>query len=434
MKNHILNTIQTTKSFIKKQLHLQPKAIGALLFWVFRTFMAHKTTQQRTKLRDYGYKILNTMPMAGLTLLRLFALSHFTKAFTQWCQQDITYHSKQPLYTWIDGSLLGEHYGNLIPELKTLFDYVKNRYIKTHQIYLLVIQLAGKPYIADFRMYRKESNYGTNKVAQEMLQQFIDSLDTSDQKLFLYHCRLALDGAWGNPQMLKWLEENSFRRVSIKSGGSATILDGCDLRMSLSDWEGMILESDVEFAQTNPRYGLEDVWYHREVVTVEKTNQQIQLILVRFRDEHKVDRHVTLISLAVCDWHAHQVIKAYLVRWGIEVTIRTGKQRFNWGRMAFHLKYPVSEAEKKKDAFRPEVTKPKSFLGREKGKSKREQCAMNRLETFLALRFIAYMVVMWYRIEHTRPSKTSLKDVIERFRLVFDDLSPPAFQSLFVGK
>ena len=54
-------------------------------------------------------------------------------------------------------------------------------------------------------------------------------------------------------------------------------------------------------------------------------------------------------------------------------------------------------------------------------------------ETFLALRFIVYMVVMWYRVEHTRPSKTTQKEVIERFRNLFDNLSPPAFQSLFVG-
>ena len=81
---------------------------------------------------------------------------------------------------------------------------------------------------------------------------------------------------------------------------------------------------------------------------------------------------MTLLSLDESDWHTHQIIKAYLQRWGVEVTIRTAKQRLNWGRMSFHLKKPVSETEKQKDKEYPEITKPQCFLGQEKGKGKRE--------------------------------------------------------------
>ena len=60
--------------------------------------------------------------------------------------------------------------------------------------------------------------------------------------------------------------------------------------------------------------------------------------------------------------------------------------------------------------------------------------ALRRLNVSLALECMGYMILNWYRVEKTRPSKTSQEEVIIRLEKYFRGLSFVAFQKLFARK
>ena len=432
-----LSYFNLIKAFLQSQLDPPADTLAAILFWAFRPFLEHRFSKQREKLKTYGYKVLDRFPKAGLQLLKMFILPIFQAQFRIWLAKGIAYHSNFPVQLWIDGTLLGDHYGCLIPEIKYLFDYVKKRYSKTHSLYFLVASIHSKIFILDFRFYSKKTKLGTNGLAIKMIDELVASLDVDLRESFLKESRLAMDGSWGNHTMLQYLSNKGFRRIALKSGGSDLLIDNFGEEMKLYEWQDMMLighdYEEFSFRPILDQYDLPGVSYIREVVRLKKTGQSAQLFLVQFLTENHPPRYLTLISLDISDWHAHQVIKTYLARWGVEVVIRTGKQNFDWGKMHFHIKWEPEETEWQNDETSKPITEPESFLDMEKGKVKRERRAMNRMEVCFGLHCMSLMVVNWYRIDCTRPTKTPYKEVLRRWQSSFDDLSPNAFGRLFSG-
>ena len=133
---------------------------------------------------------------------------------------------------------------------------------------------------------------------------------------------------------------------------------------------------------------------------------------------------MTNVSLSIpeTDWHSHQIVKTNKGRWSIETMFRTGKQRFDWEKMGYHIKTVI---------YYPSCGVVKILNDDEREDS--QESAFQRIKRFLALRFMGYMAVNWYRVDCTRRSVTSLKRVVDDWQAYFASLSPKVFQNLFAG-
>jgi hypothetical protein len=199
------------------------KIISSLLFTIFSCLFTMKETGNSKKQRNLAYKSLKIFPGFAIKLLRRFALKEFLNEYKIWETKSDTYKSKHKVKARIDGTKSGKKYGKMIPELERLWDYVNQCYIKTHEIYLFLVSIGHKDYIVDFLLVKKEKRDGWNKTAKRMINRQLKSLGYL-KKSFLHYCRLSLDGAWGNGDMLKYLKEKAFKYVSIKSGGKDIVV------------------------------------------------------------------------------------------------------------------------------------------------------------------------------------------------------------------
>lgn len=63
-----------------------------------------------------------------------------------------------------------------------------------------------------------------------------------------------------------------------------------------------------------------------------------------------------------------------------------------------------------------------------------QMAAFRRLQLEMVPKFLGYMFVNWYRVQHTRRSKTPLKEVLARIRRFFEELPSSELPDLFAGK
>ena len=358
---------------------------------MFEPLIDTKVTPKRRKVENLAYKSLKLFPKLAFTLLRLFALNEFEKDFSHWLKQSNSYKSKHRIKGRIDGTFTGKKYAKEMPFIKKLYDYVNSCYIKTHTLYIFVVSIDNKDYIVDFELVKKKKK-GSNKIAKQMINRFVSALN--EKNSFLHYCRLSLDGAWGNGDMLLYLYKKGFKYVSVKSGGKDLVHYNNE-KISLKELERRLSTETTGFKKFNPKRRLKGD-YISITVDLVNTNLSIRIVLRRFYSQSNGYRYLMLLSpcLSIYDY---QIAQCYEGRWGVEECIKETKQ----------------------------VTKIEDY-------SFHSETADN-IEMFISLRFCLYMVLNWYRVEYCRPSKTSLYKVAEYFKHYFNDIGGNSMWKLFSG-
>lgn len=342
---------------------------------MFVCLIDKQITPKRSRVENLVYKALKLFPTLAFTLLRQFALNEFESDFSLWLKKSASSKSKHRIKVRIDGTFTGKKYANKMPFIKKLYDYVNACYIKTHTLYLLVVSIGKKDFIMDFELV-KDKKKGNNKIAKSMLNRLISSLN--DAPKFLHYCRLSLDGAWGNGDMLLWLSEMGFKYAVVKSGGKDLVHYNGE-NISLKNLERRLSTETNDFTKFNPKHRLKGD-YISVTVDLVNTNLTIRIVLRRFYSQNNGYRYLMLLSpcLSIYDY---QIVQCYEGRWGVEDCIKANKQVTKIKEYSFH-----SNTD-------------------------------DNIEMFISLRFCLYMVLNWYRVEYCRYSKTSLYKVAESFNL-----------------
>lgn len=389
LKKNIKNISGIIKQFTKGK-----KIIQSLIFKMFECLIDKKNTQKRRRIENLVYKALKYFPkFFCIKLLRYYSRKELKKDYEEWLSKSHSHRSKKRLKARIDGTKTGKKYAKKMPLLKMLYDYVNRCYINTHVIYLMVVSIGNKDYIVDFRLVKKD-NDSWNKIAKKMINILLRFL--GKRKTTLNYLRLSLDGAWGNGDMLLYLSNKGFKYVSIKSGGKDIVnYDG--QTFNLKGLESY-LSKEGSFKEFNPCHNL-DGSYCSAIVHLDSKDIAIRVVLRRFVSSSKGYRYLMLLSsnTDVQNVKDYQIAQCYKDRWGIEECIKECKQVVDLTEYSFHS----SNA--------------------------------NNIEMFLSLRFCLYMTLNWYRVEHCRPSKTSLYDVADRFRDFFQEIGYKEMWKLFSG-
>lgn len=389
-----LDDINNTKDLLRNY-KIGKKSIGALIYWIFRPFLKDNQSKTIDRLKNLAYKVLKSFPIFAVKFLRVFGRSAFKDHFKRWLKYSASQKSKHPINARVDGTKTGRKYGFVIPELQYLYDYVTKSKMMTHEIYVLLISIGEKDYIVDFKL-KKKNEKGTNKIAQQMIYNLYNSM-TSMKPDFKRWVKISLDGAFGNGSMVEWFARHNLKNIALKSGGK----DNCNFvfneimhKKTLKGLENYLAEN-VSFCKFNPCHKLKGEYVE---IIAEINGIEVKVVLIRYEKKKKKGyRYLMLLSLNL-DWYAYQIVKAYKGRWPIETMFRTTKQKFDLGVYNFH-------SEK----------------------------TTENIEMHLALRFIGYMWLNWYRVEHTRRKRTSLNDVVIRWKQYLNNMSPKAFQLLFSG-
>ena len=197
---------------------------------------------------------------------------------------------------------------------------------------------------------------GWNKTAQRMINRILKILG-KNQGDFLHHCRLSLDGAWGNGEMLQFVEKKKFRYTAIKSGGKDLVIYG-EETLSLKSLEKKLLTENA-FRPFNEKHGLKGE-YSSCLVQVKKTEQKIRIVLRKFKSKKKI-RTLMILStnVNIYECYDYQIAQCYAVRWGIEECIKECKQIVDLTKYSFHSEKTAN------------------------------------IEMFLVLRLICYMTLNW---------------------------------------
>lgn len=381
-------------SEIIKQFTIGKKIILSFIFKMFECLLSNNETPKRRLVENLVYKALKLFPKLAFTLLRTFAVNEFNNDFDLWLKKSDSYKSKNKIKVRIDSTFTGRKYGTKIPSLKKLYDYVNNCYIKTHTLYILLLSIGNKDFIVDFELSKKDrKERGSNKVCKDMLSRLINTVTNKDS--FFHYCRLSLDGAWGNGDMLNWLSEKGFNYVSIKSGGKDLIVYKDGIIISLKDLERFLSTKNEYYKQFNPKHNLEGD-YFSITVKLYNTGLPIRIVLRRFISNRKGYRYLMLVSpnTAIYDY---QIAQSYEGRWGIEDCIKSNKQITKIQDYSYH-----SEKE-------------------------------TNIEMFLSLRFCLYMILNWYRVEYCKPKCTSLYKLEERFKYYLNSIGYKEMWKLFSG-
>jgi len=359
-----------------------------LNYIIFKSFLKNKKESCTIKkARELSYKVLKFEKELADMFLRGYAVMEFREEFREWLKKSASTKSKKPILLRIDGSKTGYKYGKNIPELRKLYDYVKKCNISTHEIYILLASIGRKDFIVDLKIKAKQES--VNDIAIDMLHNFIENVGDLKSELMKYK-RLSLDGAWGNGNMLKKLKDLGITNTAIKSSGKNIVILPTGEKLSLKDLEEELKSSD--FKQINSCHGLNDCEYTEIEVYFPEEELSVKVVLYRFKHKH----FLMLLSLNL-EWHAFQILQCYKSRWGIEVCFRTSKQVLELEKYSYH------------------------------------SVDITNIRNYLALKFMGYMLVNWYRVDNTRLSLTSLKKVRLELESLFYDMQPKTVQMLFLG-
>ncbi len=392
--------IKTSESLIKissilKQFTRGKKLISSLLYVMFYPLLSKKETPKRDKIKNLSYKALKNFPKLGLFLIRLFSIEELKKDYAKWLKSSPSNKSKKPFRARIDSTKTGKKYGNKIPSIKLLYDYVNHCKIKTHLIYIFVVSLGRKDYIVDFKLVKKK-NDGWNKIAKRMIRRFLRSI--GKPKKTLKYLRISLDGAWGNGDMLMFLNSKGFKYTAIKSGGNDSV-EYKGKTYSLKELENHLSHKHKLFKTFNDCHSLNGDYYS-VCVKLKRKDIPIRIVLRRFKTNKskKPYRYLMLLSTNLDDnLRDYQICKCYEGRWGIEECIKENKQALDLTHYSFHSENTTN------------------------------------IENFLCLRFCLYMVLNWYRVDYCKPSKTSIYKVCNRFKNYFNSIGERAMWKLFSG-
>ena len=404
------------------------KRQGAFLYFCLKPFIKRKKTEFSKKLTQNQYKLLNHVLNRGSELTPELAKQEFIKDFPDWLAKNDSHKTKNQLIVRTDASKTGKHYGKNMPYLKKVYDYVLKAYIKSYTIYPLHISLGAKEYIAGY-YFKTDDSDGDNIIFQNLLNTFIDELPSNMREEFKCHARITLDGGWGNGATMKWLSENTSKRVAVKSGGKDKVVNTKGEQFkSTKQYEDMMIDRlnnrKNGWKKFEPCHDLDGVEYYSEPLEMVTVKLTIVIVLLKFipkKTGHK-PRYLLLLSLPRPDWHAYQIVQLYKGRWPVETMFRTSKQYCDLEKVSCHFNENTSIDKELKSA-----------LEKEERLDKRKDMALERIELTIGAHFICYMVLNWYRIGCTRPSQTSLKECVCRLETHFRDMSPNTFRRLFSG-
>ncbi len=374
------------------------KKVLALIFWMFMPFLGMKTSPCWERHRQYGYKVLNSLPFKGRNLLSYVSVNMFIESFIEWLKKPASRKSENQIDIIADFSKTGNKYGKKMPLLYRLYDYVHNCHIKTHQICPLIICLGEQEFLIDFALWDPYNRKGNNQIVQEMIELFLSSLKSyKDGYLvneFLKWARLTLDGGWGNGRMINWAKKIGFKFFIVKSGGKDLVefkWNGRKYVRTLKGLERFLARNKhTRWQSFNKAYDLPGMYTY---ITVRLVSQNIDIKVLLLRFAHG---YLMLLTSNV-DLQANRIFKTYKRRWPIEVLFRTCKQKCGLERYHFHSEGHAN------------------------------------IELFFSLRLLLCTMIHNYRVKHTKRSKTSLKDVIVRLEKEFDAMHPNTFQKLFTG-
>ncbi len=368
LKDKITNLSDTLKLKINGK-----KSIQALIFIVFISFYSKKETKKSKALINLSYTVLRKkIRQLGYTLIRNYGLEEFKKNFTSWLTKSDSYKSKHRVKLRIDTTKTGKKYGFAIPELERLYDYVNKCHINTHELYICLISIDKKEYVLDFELVKKSNTKGDNKTAKKMIDRLIRSLGILSSP-FIHYARVSLDGAWGNGEMLEYLSGKKFQYNAVKSGGNDLVCYQNDY-ISLKDLE-RALSITGKFKYFNEKHKLKGE-YCSTNVCLKKSGLTIKVVLRRFYSEKSKEYRYLMILSVNTELYDYKIAQCYGDRWGIEECIKECKQIVDLTKYSYHSK-----------------------------------ATTRNIELYLALKFICYMNINWYRVEYCRPALTSTWDV-----------------------
>lgn len=381
-------------------------SFSSLIYLALKVFLSVSQEAKLLKLKNLVYKALQRSPWLGRPLIKAYGHFMFAKDFKLWLTRSDSYKSEHRIHIRIDRTFTGEHYGKKIPGLKILYDHAKKCRKKTHSIEVLLVSIGDKEFILDFvlieykRKYKKKSKNQRKKTGYELTVKMLKGVFRdlgSLEKDFKKVARFSLDGWYGKEQMFIDLCELGFNRTVIKSGGVGKVKYN-GMVCSLSDLKSF-LSKKSGYKQFNSKHRLSSCEYLEEKIEFDKTKLAFRAICVKYVGKKKLkDRYLLLLTLCPQDdWHAYQVVQCYKSRWSIEVMFRTCKQVYKLEKYSYHS----------------------------------ETC--KNIELHFALCFIGFMWLNWYRVDCTRRSVTSLKDVKDEWIRYLTSLKAKSLLKLFSG-
>lgn len=369
------------------------KSIQSLLFVTFNWLCNKGVTKKSQKLKTLAYRVMmKPLRQFGVRLLRDFALSEFRKDFELWLTKSDSCKSKKRVSLRIDTTKTGKKYGKNIPELEWLYDYVNKCHINTHELFIVLVSIGKKNYIVDFVLMKKSERNGWKILTKKSIKRLLRNL-FSLRKDFIEYARVSLDGGFGNGDIIKFLSQKGFRYVAVKSGGVDKV-EYQEEELSLKGLENKLAQ-DRQFKDFNSKHRLKGE-YCEVTVRLVKVDILVKIVLERFRKKKNQKYRYRMIISPNLNLNAYQIIQCYALRWGIEACIKECKDKVKVTDYSYHTKDTTEN-----------------------------------IETFIALRFIGYMIVNWYRAEHCKPSKTSFWLVAKRFEVELSKMNPKAFWNLF---
>jgi len=363
-------------------------SFASLVYLIMKVFLSVVQQDKLSKIQNLAYKALQRSPWLGRSLIKSYGLYMFSKEFTIWLTRSDSYKSEHRIHIRVDRTSTGEHYGKTIPALKILYDHVKKYRKKTHTLEVLLISIGEKEFIVDFvliqykRKYKKkhkEKNKSQRaktgyQLTIKMLKGVLQGLGVL-KKDFIKVARLSMDGWYGKEQMFIDLCELGLSRTVIKSSGVGKVKYNGGI-CSLTELKSQLIKKSG-YKDFNSKHSLGSCQYVEEKIEFVNGKLVVRAICVKYIGKKKLKNRFLLL-LTPCSedvWHAYQVVQCYKGRWGIEVMFRICKQVYKLEKYSYHS----------------------------------ESC--KNIELHFALCFIGYMWLNWYRVDCTRRSITSLKDV-----------------------
>lgn len=353
--------------------------------------MTLEGSKKLNKVKSLAYKVLSKKLIRfAYQLIEGFALSEFKKDFQYWQTLSDSSKSKKRIAIRLDHTKSGHKYSKRMPELRKLYDYVSGSYINCHEIAVLLVSIGKKDYVVDFVLIKESHEGGYNVICQKLIKRFLNNLGGL-KKDFLHYARLSLDGAYGNGTMMDFIEEKGFRYAAVKSSGK-DLVEYQGNSMKLKELEQALSQRN-DFREFNPKHGLKGDFV-LSIVTMKRTGQEIKVLLRRFKAKKRKYRYLLILSLDK-DIEHYQIAQCYQRRWKIEDCFKESKGIVDLMGYSYHSK------------------------------------SSRNIEMFITLRLICYMILNWYRVEHCRPSKTSMWKVAKRFKKEFNAIGQKDLWNLF---